>query len=260
MRLVLLSVILAACAAAADLGPELLAAAKKGQTPEVAALLTRGAPVDSADKDGRTALMLAAQRGHADTVKLLLTRGAKPDARDRDGWSAYALAVAGGRDAVVKVLPAHEPIPLGIDVTWAPDNLYSSCLMTPQQLASVVAALSPDRMVDTALETYRDQSGKGVVAPVVHDAKLLLTLKVRPGVSCLQQQAADNLTLAIDAKLVRMQDQAVLLEKTFGGGLKGLHAQAVTGAAQYGPVFSQWAKSHASEIYWAAVEACLRAR
>jgi len=260
MRLVLISLLLTVCAAAADLGPDLLAAAKKGQTTEVAALLTRGAPVDSADKDGRTALMMAAQRGHAETVKLLLARGAKPDARDHEGWTAYALAAVGGRDAVVKVLPPQEPIALGIDVTWVPENLYTSCFMTPQQLAAQVAALVPDRLVGIALETYRDQNGKGLVAPVVHDARMLLTLKVRPGASCVQQQSADNLTLAIDAKVIRMQDQEVLLEKTFGGGLKGLHAQAVTSAAQYGPVFAQWAKSHAAEIYWAAVEACLRTR
>src|ERR1051326_5814064 len=86
-------VLVAAAAMASDLGPDLRDAARKGQTKQVASLLDRGAPIDSAEKDGRTALMLAAQRGHVDTVKLLLDRGAKGEARDRQGWTAYGLAL-----------------------------------------------------------------------------------------------------------------------------------------------------------------------
>ena len=52
----------------------------------------------------------------------------------------------------------------------------------------------------------------------------------------------------------------MLLEKTFGGGLKGLHARAVSSPAQYGAIFSELAKANAPQIYWAVVEACLRAR
>src|SRR5689334_4219736 len=78
---------------AAEPGDDLRAFARKGQTAQVPALLSRGAAIDSRDADGRTALMLAAQRGHAETVKLLLDHGAKPDARDKQGWTAYALAL-----------------------------------------------------------------------------------------------------------------------------------------------------------------------
>ena len=61
----------------------------------------------------------------------------------------------------------------------------------------------------------------------------------------------------MDVRLERSGRKAIL-EKTFGGGLKGLHARSVTSPAQYGAVFDEWAKSHASQIYWAAVEAWLR--
>jgi hypothetical protein len=249
-----------AIATAADLGPDLLAAARKGQTEQVAALLARGAPIESADKDGRTALMIAAQHGHAGTVKLLLDRGAKVDARDRQGWTAYALALTGGRDEVVKLFPRSEPVRASLEVTWVPDNIYSSCLMTPQQLAQQIAGLQPDAVVAAAIREYAAVNGKAAMQLVEQDPQVKVTLKVRPGVSCVQQQSADNLNLAIDAKVLRVRDGAILLEKTFGGGLKGLHARAATSPAQYGPVFSEWAKTHAAQIYWAIVEAWLRAR
>lgn len=247
-------------AAAADLGPDLRNAAKKGQTSEVAAILAKGTPVDSPDKDGRTALMIAAQRGHLDTVKLLLDRGARLDARDRQGWTAYALALVDGRDDVVKMFPKADPIRAALEVSWAPDNLYNSCFVTPQQLAQQIAGIQTDMMVAAGLRDYASLYGKDAAQWVADNPQITVTLKVRPGVSCVQQQSADNVNLAIDARVVRASDGAVLLEKTFGGGLKGLHARAVTSAAQYGAVFSDWAKSHAASIYWAAVEAFLRAR
>ena len=108
------------------------------------------------------------------------------------------------------------------------------------------------------MREYAATNGKGVVELVARDPRVILSLKVRPGASCIQQKSADNLNLAIDAKVVRTKDQTVLLEKTFGGGLKGLHARAVTSQAQYEAMFTQWAKSHAAQIYWAAVEAWLR--
>jgi len=48
--------------------------------------------------------------------------------------------------------------------------------------------------------------------------------------------------------------------KAVGGGLKGLHVKSATSPAQYPALFADWAKAHASQIYWAAVEAWLRAR
>src|SRR5262249_45323069 len=90
--------LIARCSLPADLGPELIAAARKGQTARVEELAAQGVSVESQDKQGRTALMMAAQNGHAATVRALLARGAKPERRDREGWTAYALALTAGRD------------------------------------------------------------------------------------------------------------------------------------------------------------------
>ena len=67
------------------------------------------------------------------------------------------------------------------------------------------------------------------------------------------------MSLAIDVKLVRRRDQLTLLEKTYGGGLKGLHVRSATSPAQYAPLYADWAKGHAPAIYWALLEAWLRA-
>jgi len=260
MRLFLLTVLVAPLLIrAADSGPELISAARKGQTDRVRALLSQGAPVESKDKDGRTPLMWAARNGHAETVALLLERGASPDARDRQGWTAYGLSVlssAAGRDAVLKALP-HPPMPrVAMEVAWASDNLYTSCFLTPQQLAQQIAGLELDTKMATELRDYAARNGRGVFEFVADDTNGTLHVKVRPEVSCITQQTVDNVSLAIDARLTR--GRSAILEKTFGGGLKGLHARSVTSPAQYNALFGEWVKSHAGQIYQAALEAWLR--
>lgn len=243
---------------AADLGPDLLAAAKKGQTKQVEQLIAKGAPVESTDKNGRTPLMLAAQHGHADTVKVLLAKGAKAQARDHEGWSAFGLAVMAGSDAGMQALPQPEKFRVSVDAQVALGNVYNSCFQPPDQLSQAIAAIHPDLQVVAALRDIARTSGKQLIEFLADESgDATLHLKVRPGASCLQNQS-DNLTLAIDVRMVRARNQAPMLEKTFGGGLRGMHAKPVTTIAQYGPVFGEWAKSHANGIYSAILEAWLR--
>jgi ankyrin repeat protein len=253
--------ILASCILAADMSPELIVAAKRGQTEKVAAMLAKGSPVDVTDKDGRTALMLAAMRGHASIVEELLKHGAKADTRDRLGWTAFGLAVfstANGRDAVLKALPARPPLRLMLEAGWTPENLVTSCFLRPAQLREQVAAVQPDAQMAAALRNAVITAGKRFVELVPEGGDATLRLTVRPGVSCVQQQSADNVTELVDVRFTAAEGGAALLEKTFGGGLKGLHARAVTSPAQYGVTFEEWAKAHGTEIYSAALEAWLK--
>ncbi|HEY2012319.1 MAG TPA: ankyrin repeat domain-containing protein [Bryobacteraceae bacterium] len=241
---------------AADLGPDLLAAAKKGQTDRVEALATQGVSLESKDRDGRTALMLAAQHGHPDTVRALLAKGAKPDARDKQGWTAYALAVfssGGGRDEVMKALPAPPTVRLKLDAVLVPENLYSSCFMTPQQLAGQMKMLHVESRLVAAIRDVA-ASSKAPVDLVAGDSDATLTLRVRPRAVCVQQQTSDKMSLEVDARVV--EAGAAIFEKMFGGGLKS--QQIVTSQAQYEPVFDGWAKKQAGPIYWDAVEALMR--
>jgi hypothetical protein len=248
-------------AAAADSGPDLWNAARKGQTDQVRALLEKGAAVESRDRDGRTALMLAAEHGHPDTVSLLLSKGAKTDARDKEGWTPYGLALLStskGRDRVLNLLPAPARVRLALEATWIPENTYSSCFMTPQQLAERIREVKPDALAIEALREVSSKADTRFIELVSTEADAVLKLRVRPGAMCVQQQSSDNLRMEIDVQLMRKGSDAAIWQKTFGGGLKGLKARAATSPVQYGPLYEEWAKAQAAAIYWGTVGALLK--
>jgi len=258
--------LLFACAAtvwAADTGPNILTAAKKGQTALVRSLLEHKAPIEARNRDGRTPLMLAAEHGHADTVALLLSRGADPAARDKQGWTAWALALfssGAARERILKALPAPRPWTLALRSELAPDNLYSSCSMSPPQLQQFVAGLHLETAVLNEVRAAASTPPEAPVTLVPPDtadgANAVALLRVRPQASCVQQESADSLSLAIDVTVTAGNE--TILEKTFGGGLKGLHARRAASPAQYQALFADWAKAHAGAIYQGIVAALLK--
>lgn len=248
-------------APAADLGPELLNAAKKGQTDRVRDLLEKGAGAESHDKNGRTALMLASQHGHPETVSLLLEKGAKAGVRDEDGWNAYGLALLSTskeRDAVLKLLPQPERVRLGIEATWIAGSAFSSCFMTPRQLAERMREVRPDELVVAALREVAAGADTRFIELASRDVNVVLTLQVRPEASCVQQQASDNLRMEIDARVAHQGNASAIWEKTFGGGLKGLKARVATNSVQYAALYGEWAKAEAGAIYWGMVTSLLK--
>jgi len=279
-RAALAAAALCAAAFAADSGQALLDAAAHGQTDRVQALLEKGAPIEAKDNNERTPLMLAAQHGHADAVRSLLAKGASTSARDRRGATAYVLALFSpsgprqGIEEVLKALPAPARPRLVVDAAWSRDNLYSSCSLRPDQLVEHVGGMETDAMLVTAFRSFFAASGKdlvdiartathGIAAvprdDAFHDADAVLSLEVRPSAACVPQGSYDNLGLAIDAQLWRARDRTPLLRKSFGAGLKGLHAVTATSPAQYFPMYEGWTRAHAEQIYWWAVEAWMRA-
>jgi len=248
-------------ARAADFGPGLLNAAKKGQTVQVRVLLEQGAALESKDTEGRTALMLAAQHGHADAVSLLLSKGAKAEVRDEEGLNAYGLALLStskGREKVLNLLPPPAHVRLALEATWVPQNTYNSCFMTPQQLAERIREVKPDSLAIAAVREVAAGADTRFIELVAGGGDGVLSLRVRPGTMCVQQQSSDNLRMEIDARLVRNGNEAPVWEKTFGGGLKGLKARVATNPVQYPAVYQEWAKAEAAPIYWGAVTALLK--
>ena len=275
---VLLAAALAMLAASAPM--DILEAARKGKTKEIEALLAKGAGLETKDADGRTPLMLAAQYGRTAAVRLLLDRGAKADARDTHRWTAFMLALlapSGGvvpttHDAVLKLLPQPKRFRLAITASWAPGNaLFSSCFMRPEEMTQHMRQIHPDGIVIEALQHFAATSGRDLIALVSADARgnteiserptpkdvdAVLTLRVEPGATCVQQ--VDQLSMRIEATLNGPLDQTPLLEKTFGAGVKtGMRGQAATNANQHGPLYESWARSQAGPLYWAVLTALL---
>ncbi|MGA3015572.1 MAG: ankyrin repeat domain-containing protein [Bryobacteraceae bacterium] len=274
-----LGLALAAVWASADSGTELLDAAAKGLTAKVEQLLAKGASLGAKDKNGRTALMLAAQHGHAETVRALLEKGASADDRDARGYTAYGLAVfsstgpRAGIDEVLTALP-QPPRPHWVVATaWSAAGLYSSCFLRPEQLVQQIGGIQLDAIALVDFRRFAASSGKGLMEIVraeshgvakvpdddaFQDADAVLALEVKPVAACVPQETYDNLSLTVEAQLVRTRDRAVVWKKAYGGGLAGLHARRVTSPSQYLPVYDEWTKSHAEQVYGDAVEAWYR--
>ena len=174
--------------------------------------------------------------------------------------ATYAIAVIEQRDEVVKMFPPRPPITVTLEAKLSMENVYSSCFMLPQPLAEQIVGIQPDAVVAAAVGEYAALRGKGFVRVMESGGEAILSLKARPGISCVTQQSRDNVSMIIDASVARTADQSTLVEKSFGGGLTGLRARMVSGPNQYAALISEWAKIHAPQIYWAAVEAWLRAR
>ena len=85
-------------------GTALIAAAARGHTGTVRALLEKGGEVDATDKAGRTALMEAASGGYTDTVRLLLEKGANVNSSDNVGWTPLFWAAFSRRSETVRLL------------------------------------------------------------------------------------------------------------------------------------------------------------
>ena len=267
--------------APSDPSEDLLEAARKGKHDQVEPLLAKGAALEARDSTGRTPLMLAAQYGRASTVQLLLAKGAKPDARDRRGWNAYMLALlapSGGvvhtpHDAVLKLLPAPHRSRVAVDAAWTPGKaVFSSCFMRPEQLSRHIQDIRPDALVLEAFQRYAAASGRDLIAvvhPEIHgmsnienagpppDADAVLTLRVEPGASCVQQ--SDQLSLLIRARAARKGEPSPVLEKEFGGGVKtGMRVEMAANPNQYAPLYEAWVRSQAGPLYWSVLTALMQ--
>jgi hypothetical protein len=259
---------------------DILEAARKGKSREIEALLAKGSDIEARDKDGRTALMLAAQYGRTGTVQMLLEKGAKPDARDARRWNAFMLALlapSGGvvhttHDAVLKLLPQPKRFRVAISAGWNPGKgVFSSCFMRSEELTQHLRQLHPDGTVIEALQHFAPTSGRDLIAfvsadargnseiserPTPKDVDAVLTLRVEPGVACIQQ--ADQISMVIHADVSAPEKAAPLLEKTFGAGVKtGMRGQVATNPNQHAPLFESWAKSQAGPLYWSVLTALL---
>jgi hypothetical protein len=248
-----------------DFSADLLQAAMRGRNDMVKAFLDDGANLEATDRNGRTPLMLAAQHGQAATVELLLGRGAIATTRDHDGATAYLLALFapaghGNHEAVLKLLPAPPRPKLAIDIKWSPVKLVSSCFGTREEVARTVDDFHLAEQFLRAFGVYVQSSGRNLVELVGEPAGAdgLLSVNLQPASACVAP-AGDSLSLSIEVHILREPGGETLLQKTFGAGLKGLHARTATNLKQYAPIFQPWITPQVGPIYWAAAGELYRA-
>ncbi|KAH6845648.1 hypothetical protein B0I37DRAFT_356096 [Chaetomium sp. MPI-CAGE-AT-0009] len=85
-------------------------AAENGHAEMVELLLSEGADVAVADKDGWTPLIAASSKGHLDVVRLLLHKGAEVDLKDKTARAAISYAAEGGHRTIVQLLLKNGPM------------------------------------------------------------------------------------------------------------------------------------------------------
>jgi ankyrin repeat protein/WD40 repeat protein len=108
-----------------NLNSDLLIAAKEGDATKVAALIEKGANVNSRDKDGDTALMIASLSARdITTVKVLLARGADVNAKSDDNDTALIYAAADDDSEILQAL-----LEKGAEMNHQNDNGYSPLIM-----------------------------------------------------------------------------------------------------------------------------------
>jgi uncharacterized protein len=79
----------------------LMIASEKGDLAIAQLLIQSGADVNAKNIDGYTALMYAAYKGNVQIAELLIKHHADVNARDKDGWTALRYAsIQGGNDMV----------------------------------------------------------------------------------------------------------------------------------------------------------------
>lgn len=163
----------------------LMLAAKQGDLDEVQALLDRGLPVTTADKDGTTALHIAARWGRGAVAKVLLDRGAQVNAQDREGLTPLHVAAKVNQETITKLLldrgaeiAAADKMgktPLHVAAEWEADGVVRALLdrgapinapdrdgMTPLHVTAEWGTEAVARILldDTAQVNVQDREGK----------------------------------------------------------------------------------------------------
>jgi ankyrin repeat protein len=155
---------------------QVAAAAQRSDEDAVRRLVTAGADVNEAQKDGMTALHWAAFNGDEDVARLVLQAGGRVGATTRlEGVSPLQLAAVGGRTSIVQLLLEAGAPP------DAPNSLGVTPLMQAASAGSVeVVRLLLDRGADpNVAESARRQTP--LMFAAAHDRAEVIRLLVQRG-------------------------------------------------------------------------------
>ena len=125
-------------AADADAGVRLLQAAASGDLQEIRRLLAAGAPIDTRDGQGHTALLLAVDANHVRIAKALLDAGASVNAQAENLDTPWLLAGARGRIEIIAMLLPRTP-DLTIRNRFGGNALIPACERRPCRSSAATA-------------------------------------------------------------------------------------------------------------------------
>jgi uncharacterized protein len=181
-----------------ELHAKFLAAAARGDLPEVEACRNRGAdPEDARDNDRRTALHLAAMNGHAHLVKYFLEDRVDARLLDEDFKTPLMLAAAKNHAAVVQVY-------IDCDVTVDPESPAAEESALSESAAADAADCIPLIVKGGAKPDWADQYGKTALMfaaekDSVHAFDALVTAGANPTKATTRGQTALDFAKAAGA-------------------------------------------------------------
>jgi phosphate transport system substrate-binding protein len=215
----------------------LLLAAKQGDLDEVQALLDRGLPVTTTDKDGTTALHMAARWGRDVVATILLDRGAPINAMDRDGLAPLHVAAKVHQETITRLLldrgaeiavtDRMGKTPLHVAAEWEADAVVRALL---DRRAPINV---PDRDGMTPLHVAAEWGAEGI-ARILLDSGAQVAVADRDGRTPLHQAARTTRRLSagngqLGVARLLMEHGASLDARTTSGAAP-LHIAAEGGA------------------------------
>jgi hypothetical protein len=181
----------------------LLESAKLGDLAAVRDLISRRAPVDTADRRGLTPLMWAAASGNIEVVRQLLDSGAAVDRRANDGSTALMLASANGSLEIVRALVLK-----GADVTAANGGVKARQLAVERGHAEVAMLLDQAEALGRRLLQAANE-GHDMVVRQVLAMGAPVNMPDERGVTALMMAARNGDLGILQALLSRGADASV---------------------------------------------------
>jgi ankyrin repeat protein len=146
--------------------------------------------INVTDNYGNTPLYVASEKGHVAIVLFLLTRGAEVDHANRDGWTPLHIAIVHNHVTTVKILVQHGAYPF--DKSLGYDALTTASL--PPMLSNIEGsaiqmAVYHDRLAivkylvqrGVNIETETDNGETPLLSAVIHDKMSIVRYLVEHG-------------------------------------------------------------------------------
>ena len=198
-------------------GPDLFAAAKRGDGARLRLLLENGAAPDWKTGRGKTALMAASEKGHLQAAECLLEHRADPLERDRKGMSPLMFASFHGNEEVGRLL-----VPVS-DINGRNDFGWTALMLASGSGAAMLARMLLERGAEPRLS---DNNGRNALMKAVRGGKTGMVSVLAP-LSEIDATDIDGDTALIkSARYGSLGICFILLENGADAGIRDLKGES----------------------------------